>query len=54
MLSHKIAILLDNVVVNDGWSITRTFLQKTVKQPKVIGEVVLSEVSKQNDLMNKK
>ena len=48
--SHKVAIISDNVVVNDGWNISPTFLQQTVKQLEVIREVVLLEVSKQNDL----
>ena len=38
---------MPHVVINDGWSIP---LQQTVKQLEVIREVVLSEVSKPNDL----
>ena len=38
---------MPDVVINDGCSIP---LQQTVKQLEVIREVVLSEVSKPNDL----
>ena len=34
----------DYIVVGDGWSIPAIFLEQTVKQIKVIWEVVLSEV----------
>ena len=43
--SHKVAILLDDVVFNDGWIIPSTFLQQTFKQFEVIRGAVLSEVS---------
>ena len=42
--------LLDDIVVDDEWSIPSTFLQQTVKLLEVICKVVLPEVSKQNDL----
>ena len=41
-INHSVAI--DDVVVNNGWSIPSAFLQQTVKQVEVIQEVVLSEV----------
>ena len=43
--SHKAAVISDDVVVDDGWSVTSVFLQQTVKQVEVIREAVLSEVS---------
>ena len=36
----------------DGWNILSTFSQLTVKQFEVIQEVVLSKVSKLNDLVS--
>ena len=38
--SHKVAILSDGIIVDDGWSEPWTFLQQTVKQFEVIREVV--------------
>ena len=40
----RVAILSDDIAVDDGWSITSTFLEKTVKQLVTIWEGVLSEV----------
>ena len=40
--------LLDDIIVDDEWSIPSTFLQQTVKQIEVIRKVVLSEVSGTN------
>ena len=48
--SHKVAILSDDVIVDDRWIIPSIFLQQNVKQLEVIREVVLSEVSELNDL----
>ena len=49
-ISHKVAILSDDVIVDGRWIMPSIFLQQTVKQLEVIREVVLSEVSELNDL----
>ena len=49
--SHKAAILSDDIAVYDGWSIPSTFPQRTVKQLEIIQELLLSEVSKLNDVV---
>ena len=36
----KLAILSDDAVVHDEWSIPSTFVQQTVKQLEIIREVV--------------
>ena len=48
--SHKEALLSNDIVVDDGWSIPSIFSQQTVKQLEVTQEVFLSEVSKPNNL----
>ena len=40
----KLKLNWDYIVVGDGWSIPAIFLEQTVKQIKVIWEVVLWEV----------
>ena len=40
-LIAKLATLSDDIAVDDGWSISSTLFQKTVKQLEVIREVVL-------------
>ena len=45
ILSHKVATLLDNIAIDDGWSVPATFLEQTVKKPDVIREAVLSKVA---------
>ena len=42
--------LLNDIVVDNEWSIPSTFLPQTVEQLRVIWKVVSSEVSKLNDL----
>ena len=49
--NHKVAILSDDIVVNDGWSIPTTFPQQTVKQLEVTQNVVSSELTKLKDLV---
>ena len=48
--SHKEALLSNDIVVDDGWSIPSIFSQQTVKQLEVTQEVFLSEVSKLHNL----
>ena len=43
------------LLIDDGWSMPWAFSQQTIKQLEVIRKVVLSEVSKLNDVViNKK
>ena len=41
-----VAILLNDIVIDDGKSIPSVFLQQTVKHLEVIQEIVLSEETK--------
>ena len=43
--THKVALLSDDIDVDDAWSIPSTFPQQSVKQIEVIQDWVLSEVS---------
>ena len=47
-----VAILSDDISINNGWSIPATFLEQTVKQLEVIREVVLSEVTSYTEWLN--